>query len=330
MSNLVRESALQLWLSQTFDIVPPQLTMVSGDASFRRYFRFQLANGDTAIAVDAPPATEKNQQFVDIAKALNAQNLPVPVVLAADIDTGFLCIEDLGSTMLEQVLSADNAAELYRQALALIVQLQGTKREDLAEMEDFDPAFIQRELDIFADWFAKQELQAGEEWQQTCDWSGLCNMVRQAILEQPYAPMHRDFHSRNLMLNQQQIVMIDFQDMVWGPIAYDVVSLLRDCYVAWPEELVDDLQQAFLSEKSAQLSGPIEPSTWQRWFDLTGLQRHIKALGIFCRLDYRDGKTAYREAIPQTLEYVLQVTKRYPELQAFHQWLSPIAKGFKV
>ncbi len=330
MSNLVRESALQQWLSKTLDIVSPKLTMISGDASFRRYFRFQLSNGDTAIAVDAPPATEKNQQFVDIANALSAQALPVPKVLAANIDAGFLCVEDLGSTMLEQVLSADTASELYRQALALIVQLQATKREDLAEMEEFDQAFIQRELDIFADWFVKAELQAGEDWQQHCDWQGLCDTVSQAILEQPYAPMHRDFHSRNLMLNQQQMVMIDFQDMVWGPIAYDVVSLLRDCYIAWPPELVSNLQQAYLNQKSAYLVEGIEPSTWQRWFDLTGLQRHIKALGIFCRLDHRDGKTAYREAIPQTLEYVLQVTKRYPELQAFHQWISPIAKEFKA
>lgn len=327
----MRESALQQWLSKTLGIAPPQLTMVSGDASFRRYFRFQLASGETAIAVDAPPATEKNQQFVDIAKSLTVQKLLVPKVLAANIESGFLCVEDLGSCMLEQVLSADNAAELYRQALAVIVQLQTVKRENLAKMEEFDQAFIQRELDIFADWFVDAELQAGEDWQQQGDWQGLCSTVSQAILEQPYAPMHRDFHSRNLMLNQRQLVMIDFQDMVWGPIAYDVVSLLRDCYVAWPKELVDSLQRVYLEEKSAlALAMPIDPSRWQRWFDLTGLQRHIKALGIFCRLDHRDGKTAYRAAIPQTLEYVLQVTKRYPELQAFHQWISPIAKEFKA
>ncbi|WP_411992817.1 aminoglycoside phosphotransferase family protein [Agarivorans sp. DSG3-1] len=325
----MRESALQQWLSKTLHIVPPQLTMISGDASFRRYFRFTLKTGETAIAVDAPPSTEKNQQFVALAKALCDQGIAAPKVLAANFDDGFLCIEDLGSSMLEDQLNQDSAQQLYRQALDLIVHLQTVKRSDLTELDTFDRAFIQRELDIFAEWFAGKELCLAEGWQDSAAWDELCDSVSRAILEQPYVPMHRDFHSRNLMLHKQQMVMIDFQDMVWGPVSYDVVSLLRDCYIAWPEPLVDGLNLALYQTIKANFKQDVSAEQWQRWFDLTGLQRHLKAIGIFCRLDHRDGKTAYRAAIPQTLNYVMQVSARYPELAKFNQWLKPISEGFK-
>ncbi len=323
----MRESALQQWLSNSLSMGLPQLTMISGDASFRRYFRFDYDLSTTAIAVDAPPLTEKNQQFVDLASALSRHQLPVPKILAADLKQGFMAIEDLGTTMLEDCLSLDSADKYYRQALDLIVQLQALKPSELPSLEYFDQTFIQRELDIFAEWFVAKELQlSGTEWQAAAQWQSLCEELSVAIQEQPYVAMHRDFHCRNLMLHQQQMVMIDFQDMVLGPLSYDVVSLLRDCYIAWPEEMVQHLSQSFFSRLS--INQDISMAQWQRWFDLTGLQRHLKALGIFCRLAHRDGKQGYREAIPQTLDYIQRVSATYSEFSAFNQWLAPIAKGF--
>ncbi|MGY5451962.1 aminoglycoside phosphotransferase family protein [Agarivorans sp. MS3-6] len=327
MSNNVRESGLQQWLSKSLDIELPELTMISGDASFRRYFRFDYNAEKTAIAVDAPPSTEKNAQFVALAGCLAEHQLAVPKVEVANLENGYLCLEDLGSTMLEDKLDASTATELYRQASDLIVQLQTLNRSQLPEIEFFDSEFIERELAIFSDWFVAKELQISDaSWQQSAQWRDVCELLSSAILEQPYVAMHRDFHSRNLMLKDSRMVMIDFQDMVWGPISYDLVSLLRDCYVAWPESLVAQLSKEFyLSQKMLQ---QVDESQWQRWFDFTGLQRHLKAVGIFCRLDHRDGKTAYRAAIPQTLHYILDVSARYPELKALNQWLSPFAKGF--
>jgi aminoglycoside/choline kinase family phosphotransferase len=326
MSKLQRQAALQQWLSKTFKIASPDLQIVSGDASFRRYFRFELS-GCSAIAVDAPPSTEKNHQFVALAEALSQQGLAVPSVYAADLEDGFLCLQDLGSSLLEQQLTPSNAKQLYRQALRLIVQLQQTPVQSLPELERFDAAFIQRELDIFADWFVGQELALPDTWQQQADWSSLCRELSEAIMQQPYVAMHRDFHCRNLMLEQQRLVMIDFQDMVEGPICYDLVSLLRDCYVGWPESLVQDLSLEYFQHLPAPLAQSVSEEQWQRWFDLTGLQRHLKAIGIFCRLDHRDGKAAYRAAIPQTLSYALKVSAAYPELQTFHQWLASVTKG---
>lgn len=327
MSKLQRQAALQQWLSKTFKIPSPDLQMVSGDASFRRYFRFELAER-SVIAVDAPPSTEKNHQFVALAEALTKQGLAVPSVYAADLEDGFLCLQDLGSSLLEQQLTPSNAKQLYRQALQLIVQLQQTPLEQLPTLEQFDAAFIQRELDIFADWFVAQELALPDSWQQQADWSSLCSELSEAIRQQPYVAMHRDFHCRNLMFDQQRLVMIDFQDMVEGPICYDLVSLLRDCYVSWPESLVQELIQDYLQSLPAQIAQSVSEQQWRRWFDLTGLQRHLKAIGIFCRLDHRDGKKAYRAAIPQTLAYALNVTAIYPELKTFHQWLVSVTKEF--
>ncbi len=326
MSKLQRQVALQQWLSKTFSIPSPDLLMVSGDASFRRYFRFELA-GRSVIAVDAPPRTEKNHQFVALSKALTEHGLAVPSIFAADLEDGFLCIQDLGSNLFEQQLQPSNAKQLYRQALQLIVQLQQTPVEALPTLEPFDEAFIQRELDIFAEWFVGQELQLPASWQQQADWTILCSELSMAIRQQPYVAMHRDFHCRNLMFDQQRLVMIDFQDMVEGPICYDVVSLLRDCYVSWPDSLVEDLSLDYFQNLPSEWAQYISEQQWRRWFDLTGLQRHLKAIGIFCRLAHRDGKTAYRAAIPQTLSYVLNVSASYPELKTFHRWLLSVTEG---
>lgn len=313
-----RYTLLTQWAQQTAHSPNLILQLISGDASFRKYYR-----AENRIWVDAPPETEKNAEFLANAAALQKAGIQAPVVLASDLTQGFLCVTDLGDQSLFALLNADNVQDWYQQALALLPSLYQVQ----LPLPDFDGAFMARENLIFPEWFAGHHL--GIDWDELTDqlWQQTMQQLADNNLSQPQVVMHRDFHCRNLMvLADRQLAVIDFQDMVRGPLTYDMVSLLKDCYCDWTDKVrLPALQFAFQqSLQAGVLPASTDMETFTRWFDLTGMQRHLKAIGIFARLHHRDGKSGYLADIPRTLNYVLAVATRYPELQAFAGWLNTV------
>ncbi|WP_258872708.1 aminoglycoside phosphotransferase family protein [Thalassotalea euphylliae] len=328
-SSAPRIDELVQWLEQS-GFLSPKLVAMTGDAGFRRYYRF--THGASAyIAVDAPPRYCNNAAFFAIANQLAEQGIKTPAIYAHDLDTGFFCLEDFGAALLADVLTDNSMAAWYRQAIAILPTIAQTPVT--AEMKTFDQAFVETELAIFTEWLLANYLglTLTEQEKQILETS--FTILADNILAQPQVFMHRDFHSRNLMVlsdtltsesvpsdkqtSEKTFGVIDFQDAVLGPITYDVVSLLRDCYVKWPTEQITPLLTYFVEQMTATGNySEISFETWQRWFDLTGLQRHIKASGIFARLLLRDGKAGYIKDIPLTLSYIVDIASTYPELGA--------------
>ena len=305
-----REEALQAWAGETLGAATG-LVPVSGDASFRRYFRVH-AGERSYIAVDAPPEHEDSRPFVAVAARLHAAGLHVPEVLAADLERGFLLLSDLGDTLYLDRLDAHSADHLYDAALEALLRIQAAPAEGLPA---YDAALLGREMELFREWYLGRHLgwQPGAGEEQAL---GACfDLLAAQALEQPRVFVHRDYHSRNLMVAEPNPGIIDFQDAVHGPITYDLVSLLRDCYIAWPEDRVAAWVADYqVRAERAGLLEPVSPATFRRWVDWMGLQRHLKATGIFARLNHRDGKPGYLQDIPRTLGYMHQVCTGYAEL----------------
>jgi aminoglycoside/choline kinase family phosphotransferase len=325
----VRQQLLQAWVQKTLvDLNLPaaqgSLSVVSGDASFRRYFR-QAVNGTSYIAVDAPPEKENSQCFVDVARSWFAQGVAVPEVLKADFEQGFMLLSDMGDQLLLPLLNIDSADRLYSQAMTSLLDVAKTSPTvGKRELGPYDQTLLENEMSLFTDWFLIKHLQLELTAQDKRVLDGVFELLRESALGQVQVPVHRDYHSRNIMvLKDQSLGIIDFQDAVLGPITYDLVSLLRDCYIAWPESKVDTwVSEYFTLAKKAGLIGPISEMQFKLWFDWMGLQRHIKIAGIFSRLSIRDGKSAYLDDIPQTLSYILHVSAEYDALSEFHLWLN--------
>jgi N-acetylmuramate 1-kinase len=310
----------------------PNLSVVAGDASHRRYFRTELAS-QSYVLVEAPPSTEKNEAFVSVAKLLSRADVKVPAVVGVDFDRGFLLLEDLGDRLLLPLLDADSVDTRYQQAFDVLAKMAAvnTARTGLG---DYDQALLQEELSRFPQWFVRELLGCTLTAQERVLLESLFARLVESALEQPRVVVHRDFHSRNLMLiTDDKLAVIDFQDAVVGPITYDLVSLLRDCYIQWP---AGQVQAWALSYRdllfSRGLAGDLDAATFLRWFDWMGLQRHLKVLGTFARLYLRDGKSAYLEDLPLVMHYVLEITTRYadeePVFADFNAWfcerLSPL------
>lgn len=323
MSQNNSTSALIKWLTAVFPLNDIQLVSMTGDAGFRHYYRFTIEN-KSLIAVDAPPKQSNNPAFVSLQGALAKQDLLVPDIIAMDSTQGFFCLSDFGNLLLSDVLTPDNMANYYKQAIDLLPKVATSVCPDDYALPVYDQAFIELELSIFSQWLVKQHLDIDlTEHEQDALTDCYSCLVNNA-LEQPQVFMHRDFHSRNIMLlNDGELGLIDFQDAVTGPVTYDIVSLLRDCYIRWPQQAVDPLLEYFCQIISAEfnLTG-ISQGQWQRWFDLMGLQRHLKASGIFARLHHRDHKSGYLQDIPLTLSYILDISARYPELSFLHQFIN--------
>ena len=290
-------------LGKEWEILP-----VSGDASFRRYFRVK-AGCRTWIAVDAPPEKEDNQKFVTIARSWLKQGVYVPDVVSIDLEQGFMLLSDFGDQLLLPALNEKSVDQLYELAMAELYRIQSCNAESLPV---YDSLLLQREMALFKDWFLvsllKVDLDLGE--QECIDVA--FSLLEVNALEQPSVCVHRDYHSRNLMITPEHTPgVIDFQDAVNGPITYDLVSLLRDCYISWPDEQVYEWVAFFRKElvKRSVLSADISIDHFERWFDLMGMQRHLKAIGIFARLSMRDDKHRYLQDIPRTLQYVILVAK---------------------
>lgn len=309
---------LNEWLTAVLPYGEFRLEVASSDASFRRYFRV-YQNEHSLIVMDAPPEHEDIDSFVSIAEFLSGFDIHVPRIFAKNIKQGFLLLSDLGNTSYLSALNEDSADPLYRAAIDEIIKMQLAPGDDMS-LPVYDEEKLRVEMNLFPDWFLEKHLALSPppELEHVFDL-----LIANAV-SQPQYFVHRDYHSRNLMLGpDKEVGVIDFQDAVTGPATYDLVSLLRDCYVEWPQARLDNwLEYYFQQALDKKLLAAVDKATFIRWFDLMGLQRHLKVLGIFCRLNYRDGKAGYMDDLPLTLRYVLQVSGRYPELASLHQFLT--------
>ncbi|WP_039959475.1 aminoglycoside phosphotransferase family protein [endosymbiont of Riftia pachyptila] len=310
-----RIEQLKSWLNSLPDLGDYHFEPASDDASFRRYFRITNSHG-SFIAMDAPPAQEDTAPFIQVAEAFEAIGLNVPHIHARDIENGYLLLSDLGNRLYLDELDETSVERLYGDALGALMTIQACgPREGLPP---YDEALLQREMELFRDWLLGRQLglTLSTEEQSMLDESFA--LLAQSALEQSQVCVHRDFHSRNLMFTERHNPgVIDFQDAVVGPVTYDLVSLLRDCYIEWPKSWVRAWALGYyeLAVQSGVLSDEHE-DRFLRWFDLMGVQRHLKAAGIFARLNRRDGKPGYLKDIPRTLGYIVSVAADYPELSA--------------
>jgi len=319
-----RLAELRGWLHDEPGLGPFTLAPASSDASFRRYFRVSDEKA-SYIVMDAPPDKEDCGPFLAIAAALAALGLNVPRILEADVRRGFILMSDLGSVHYLQALNEHSVERLYGDAMNSLRRLQAASVEQAA-IPDYDRALLLREMALFRDWYLQRHLQLSmnETFSEVLEQT--FTLLADAALAQPRVWVHRDYHSRNLMVTAADNPgILDFQDAVIGPVTYDLVSLLRDCYVRWPPQRVTAWLGDYVAKSRADgLLHDVDERQFMRWFDLMGVQRHLKAIGIFARLNARDGKPGYLGDIPRTLGYVAAVSGRYPELSPLHRLLSEL------
>jgi aminoglycoside/choline kinase family phosphotransferase len=318
-----RLALIEDWLSRELRLAPQRIEPASSDASFRRYFRVFGARG-TWIVMDAPPEKEDVRPYLKVSQLLESLGVHVPHVHEADSARGLLLLEDLGTTLYLDRLSAGvDPQPLYGDALAALAAIQLRGAAASHELPPYDSAALGRELALMPEWFLARHLgleatpAEGELIAQA-----FAFLIREA-LAQPAVFVHRDYHARNLMVvPERNPGVIDFQDALRGPVGYDLVSLLKDCYIAWPRARVVSWVSGYreLLHSQGGAAGASE-AQFLRWFDLIGVQRHIKVLGIFCRLWYRDGKPGYLPDLPRTLDYVCDTCRRYAELEELGQFL---------
>jgi aminoglycoside/choline kinase family phosphotransferase len=315
-----RLDTLRNWLKglePSWQLDLPTLTPASADASFRRYFRIESKNPDfrTLIVMDAPPQHEPLDAFIKVDLLLENAGLNVPKILEQNLAEGFLLINDLGTKTYLAELNNESADRLYKDATHALVQMQLASKPNV--LPDYDEALLQRELDLLPEWYLQKHLQIKLTDLQTSQIKQAFELIIQNNLAQAKVYVHRDYHSRNLMVTEKNNPgVIDFQDAVYGPITYDVSSLWRDAYIAWPEERVIDWVIKFWEEgRQTGLPMPTDFGQFYRDFEWMGLQRHLKVLGIFARLFHRDGKDGYLKDIPLVLEYAIATANRYIELK---------------
>ena len=314
----VRDAALRAWLGAVAGAGEWRLEPLAGDASFRRYLRLRTDH-ETFVVMDAPPEREDSRPFVHVAGLLRAAGVNAPEICAMDLDRGFLLLGDLGSVSYLDRLDARSAPALYRDAFAALVRMQRAIPADTLPV--YDEAKLSAELELFPEWFLGVHLDRPPSRSERRVLDEAFTHLVEAALSQPRVFVHRDYHSRNLMVHRRNPGVLDFQDAVLGPLMYDPVSLLRDAYVAWPAPRVyawlDDYVELATEAGvlPANRSGDEARERARRDFDLIGIQRHIKVAGIFARLWHRDGKDAYLGDIPLVLRYLLEVVARYPVLE---------------
>ncbi|MEM8513101.1 aminoglycoside/choline kinase family phosphotransferase [Massilia sp. MP_M2] len=325
-----RLSQLNEWLATTGLVDVASGRRASVDASFRRYFRYdvvadmQAKLGATLVAMDAPPERENVPAYVHVQGLLLEAGVSVPAIAARNVEQGFLLLSDLGNTTYLSRLSIDNAAFMYSDAVDALLKFQMASQPDV--LPEFDRAFIMRELGIFPEWYLGKHLGVTLDAKQQAQLDKVFEAIASNVLSQQQVYMHRDFHSRNLMfLDQNSPGVLDFQDAVYGPVTYDLASLLRDAYIQWDEDMVLDwVVRYWQSAKSVGL--PVNPDidAFYRDFEFMALQRHLKILGIFCRLNYRDNKAHYMGDLPTVLDYVRKTANRYNELKPLLRLLDAV------
>ena len=310
-----RSTALERWLSTQFPGNPLRLAPASADASFRRYWRVTFSEGATRVAMDAPPQHEDCRPFLHVAALFAGAGVHVPGILAHDLEQGFLLLEDLGGTTYLERLSDVTADELYAAASDALLRIQLASRPGM--LPEYDRALLERELRLFPDWYLARELGIELAAHELRILAAAFEVILASNLAQPRVYVHRDYHSRNLMVCDPSPGILDFQDAVYGPLSYDLVSLYRDAYVRWDEQRVLDWVIRYW-EKARAAGLPVNPdfAAFYRDFEWMGVQRQLKVVGIFARLHHRDGKQRYLADIPLVLDYLLAACRRYRELQA--------------
>jgi aminoglycoside/choline kinase family phosphotransferase len=314
-----RFTQLRSWLEKDCALGHCSITAVSGDASFRRYFR-ALTNEHSYIVMDAPPDHENCESFIEVTHLLEGAGLQVPQLFAADLNNGFLLLSDLGDELYLNHLNVKNADVLYADALQALLKIQTI---DPSNLPPYDRARLVGEMELFREWFLSKHLglSLSPQHQQMLDYS--FKNLADLALSQPQVFVHRDYHSRNLMLTPENNPgMLDYQDAVRGPVSYDLLSLLKDSYISWPRDQV--IRWALGYRDSIVAAGIIEPvddKTFIRWFDLMGVQRQLKVCGIFARLFHRDAKPNYLQNIPVTFSYLKEASALYIETEDLSQLL---------
>jgi aminoglycoside/choline kinase family phosphotransferase len=309
-----RLEAAKTWLKAISHPEPHELIPVSGDASFRRYFRIP-GNNQSVILMDAHPAVEDSRPFTDIASRLHKAGLNAPEIFRFDHARGFGLIEDLGDELYRDVLNIRNAEAHYPTLLDTLKRMARTV--DARGLPGYDDVLLGQELELFPDWYLSVHRKRKLSDSEKNDWKALCDRLLESAAEQPRYFVHRDFHSCNLLHKSgSEPGIIDFQDGVHGPVTYDFISLIWDRYLSWPRPWLE----RWMMEYRDMVEPAIETATWIRWCDWMGIQRNLKIIGIFARLHYRDHKEGYLDMIPQFHRYLLDVIPRYPEL-ASYRWL---------
>ena len=324
----VRRDAAQAWaagqLNKELRGAPFTFTPASADASFRRYWRAALADGRSYVVMDAPPEREDCRPFVRVAGMLHAAGVNVPQVLAQDLAQGFLLLTDLGTRTYLEELNPDNAARLFGDATEALLRWQLATRP--GELPPYDEALLRREMNLFPEWYVGRHLKKALSEAQKNSLESIFRLLVESALAQPAVYVHRDYMPRNLMVCEPNPGVLDFQDAVIGPITYDVVSLLRDAFISWEEERVLDWAARYWEKaKRARLPVTADFAEFWRAFEWMGLQRHLKVLGIFARINYRDGKPKYLADTPRFIQYSFLVSKRYRELAPLTRLLDELA-----
>ena len=317
-----RLTQLQGWLQEVLPGQPFSLAPASSDASFRRYFRISLATR-TLVAMDAPPAHENCAPFIQVAQLFSAAGVHVPEIFAQDVERGFLLLSDLGTDTYLAQLNDARADALYRDANAALITIQLASRP--GQLPPYDAALLMREMRLFPDWYVARHLNAQLTPVQTEVLANALQLVLQNVVAQPTVYVHRDYHSRNLMVSQPNPGILDFQDAVYGPITYDLASLYKDAYIAWDEARVLDWTIRYWEDaKRARLPVADDFGAFYRDFEWMGIQRHLKVLGIFARLYHRDGKPGYLQDMPLVMRYLRTACERYRALGPLLQLLDEL------
>ena len=317
-----RFALLKNWIGSQCPGTSFTLEAASEDASFRRYFRAKFED-HSLIALDAPQSHEDCRPFIKVSELFYVAGAHVPRVLATNLEQGFLLLEDLGTTTYLQVLQDGNADRLYLDAMESLTRIQLASCAGV--LPDYDETLLLREMHLFPDWYMAKHLRLGLRPAQTEVLNSMFKRILQNNLAQPRVYVHRDYHSRNLMLSDPNPGILDFQDAVYGPITYDVVSLFKDAYICWDEERVLDWVARYW-ERAKKAGLPVEAdfAEFYRDFEWMGVQRHLKVLGIFARLYYRDGKEAYLKDLPLVMQYLRKACERYPDLTPLLKLLDEI------
>ena len=316
-----RLEQLKQWLHRDLGLPAFEIEPASADASFRRYFRIRF-DGESRIVMDAPPQKEDCRPFVEIGRKLFAIGLNVPEILAEDLAQGFLLLSDLGECSYLQALDENSVERLYGDALGALLTLQACLPAAEAGVPPFSREKLLQEMALFRDWFLGQHLGVALSEAESAMLEVTFEALAEAALSQPQVFVHRDYHSRNLMVSQHNPGILDFQDAVIGPVTYDLVSLLRDAYISWPQARVEEWVLGYhdLALHSGVLREADEAG-FLRDFDLMGAQRQLKVVGIFARLNHRDAKPGYLQDIPRVLGYLRETAGRYAELAPLAEFL---------
>jgi aminoglycoside/choline kinase family phosphotransferase len=317
-----RKKALNHWITTVAGTSDFVIEPASEDASFRSYFRLKV-NQRSFIVMDAPPEHENCEPFLHVQKLLASHRVNVPIIHAFDPKQGFMLLSDFGSVLYLDILFDGEVEKLYSLAIDEMLLIQSVN--DFDGIPPYDKELLTSELALFSDWFIGRHLGTQLTEQQQYTLLEVNQLLIENALSQPQVLVHRDYHSRNIMLTVEgKPGIIDFQDAVVGPITYDLASLLKDCYISWPTATIHGFIKQFITKHNSQHALKLDFEEYLRWFDLMAAQRHMKAIGIFCRLNYRDGKKQYLYDIPRTMNYLTDTCQKYAELNKFGELLSEI------